>query len=283
MTAPSRRLARTGHPPDHTVTAHMKGNVLIIADGWVVRPRTVSAPRLRMFCFAYAGGSASVFNAWPDHLPDDIEVCAVQLPGHETRIAEPAYTDISRLVPALAKALDGLLHDLPFVTFGHSMGATVSFELVRYLRSIGAPQPRLMFIAGRRPPHIDSPDVIIHDLPDQQLIQAVAQLNGTPQEFLREKDLLRLILPMLRADFAVIERYRHEPGPPLDMPLVALTGAGDVRVSRDVAAQWAQYTANSFTLRILPGDHFFLRSAMEQLLAEITHHLALPRDGAARS
>lgn len=242
-----------------------------------MKPRTVPAPRLRLFCFAYAGGSASVFNAWPEHLPGDVEVCAIQLPGREARLAQPAHTDISMLVPELARSLDGLLHDLPYVTFGHSMGATVSFELVRHLRDVGAPQPRLMFVAGRRPPHVDRPDVIIHDLPDRQFAHAVAQLNGTPQEFLREQELLDLVLPMLRADFTLVERYRHEPGPPLDVPMVAFTGAGDVRVPREIAAQWARYTGKSFALRVLPGDHFFLRSAAEQLLAEITHHLAALR------
>src|SRR3954464_3266849 len=50
-------------------------------DAWIVRYRPNDQARLRLFCFPYAGGRASVFRSWLDALPADIELCCIQLPG----------------------------------------------------------------------------------------------------------------------------------------------------------------------------------------------------------
>src|SRR5690242_16395324 len=66
------------------------------SDPWVIRYRQNPQAHLRLFCFSYAGGGASVFRSWGEALPSEVEVCAIQLPGREYRIGEPAY---KRLVP----------------------------------------------------------------------------------------------------------------------------------------------------------------------------------------
>ena len=90
---------------------------------WAVCYRkTGIEPSLRLFCLPYAGGSASVFRDWPDRLPKSVEVCAIQLPGRETRLSEPAFTRLHPLVQELAQALLPSL-DRPFAFFGYSVGA----------------------------------------------------------------------------------------------------------------------------------------------------------------
>ncbi len=115
---------------------------------WLIRNRRDSDARLRLFCFSYAGGGASVFRLWAAGLPKGVEVCAVQLPGRENRIAEPLISSIDELTPLLCDAL--LQHcDLPFVFFGHSTGALTAFELSRELRRRKAPLPlRLLYRAA---------------------------------------------------------------------------------------------------------------------------------------
>ena len=112
------------------------------SDPWVIRYRQNAQACLRLFCFSYAGGGASVFRSWADFLPRDVEVCAIQLPGREYRIGEPAYR---RLVPLVQDLSDAILPhlDRPFAFFGHSMGALVSFELARHLRRTQKRQPVL--------------------------------------------------------------------------------------------------------------------------------------------
>ncbi|MFF0087446.1 thioesterase II family protein [Streptomyces canus] len=250
---------------------------------WIVRRRELPAPRLRMICFAYAGGSASVFHSWQGLLPADVEVCAVQLPGHETRMAETPLRRMDDLVPPLTRELAEVVADVPFVTFGHSLGAAVSFEFVRRLRANGGPSPEQMFVSGRRPPHIRVRERTVHDLPEDEFVAVLTRLNGTPREVLERPEVLELVLPMVRADFELSETYRYRPGLPLDCPVTAFAGLSDLGVPLADVADWARHTTGAFTLRTLPGDHFFLRSAQDRLLADIRQQLAVPRAGVARA
>ncbi|MCA2218370.1 thioesterase domain-containing protein [Jidongwangia harbinensis] len=235
---------------------------------WLVRWRQPAAPRVRMFCFSYAGGGASVYRSWPESLPGWVDVCAVQLPGRESRLSEPPYGDMDALVGPLADALDASL-DLPYVTFGHSLGALVSFELARHLRRTGRPLPRHMFVSGRRAPQLVDRDWPIHRLPTPELLAAIQHLNGTPPEVFAHPELVELAVPLLRADFAISETYRYRPEPPLSVPMTAFGGWADGGVTHDDLNDWAVQVDGPFRQRMLPGDHFFLRPQAAQVHAEV--------------
>jgi surfactin synthase thioesterase subunit len=230
-------------------------------------------PRLRLFCFPYAGGGASVFHGWRGQLPHDVEVCAIQLPGRESRMPETPYDSLPDLVPPLSAAIEPLL-DRPYLTFGHSLGALVSFELARYLRRAGAPAPDHMFVSASAAPQVGRDDEVIHRLPDDEFLAAVERLNGIAPEILALPDLLELLLPLLRADCTVSEVYRYLPEPPLSCPMTAFHGVADPSVRRDDMAAWAGQTTGPFRLREMPGDHFYLRAERGRLLADITSVLA---------
>ena len=70
---------------------------------------------------------------WARELAPAIDVCAVQLPGRENRLREPAYSRFPDLIAATFEALLPYL-DVPFALFGHSMGALVAFPEVRFAR-----------------------------------------------------------------------------------------------------------------------------------------------------
>ena len=124
---------------------------------WLVCPQQRSHPQLRLFCFAYAGGSAWIFRPWAKQLPTtNIEICAIELPGRGKRLVEPALTDLATIVESLGPQLLPLL-DLPFAFFGHSMGALVAFELCRWLRSAVQLAPKHVWISAARAPHLPIP------------------------------------------------------------------------------------------------------------------------------
>src|SRR5438046_5889801 len=121
---------------------------------WIVRTRTKSQPHLRLFCFPYAGGGASIFRPWvdtPSILPAEVDICPVYLPGRESRLREPLFTRLPPLIEALSHALEPFL-GLPFAFFGHSMGALISFELARHLRRIHHPGPAHLLISSHPAP-----------------------------------------------------------------------------------------------------------------------------------
>ena len=243
-----------------------------MAGSWIAGGERKPHARLRLFCFPYAGGAASVFRDWSDGLPADVEVCPVQFPGRGTRLMEPAYSQLPLLVGALAEALLPLL-DRPFAFFGHSLGSLVSFELARSLQTKHKMRPiRLIVSAGPAPqiPHRGQP---IHTLPEEEFSAELRRLSGTPEDLLNHKELMDIVLPSLRADFALFESYQYSWGPPLNCPISTYGGLSDQRVSHRDLEAWRDQTLASFSIRMFPGDHFYLKTTQTLLLQALTREL----------
>ncbi len=239
---------------------------------WFAVPRPVLQPSLRLFCFPFAGGGARVYSTWPDHLPREVELCAVQLPGRERRFNESPYSRLTDLVRDLAPVL--VPHtDVPYAFFGHSMGALVAFTLARELRRMNVPGPELLMVSGSRAPQRPDPDPPIHALPDDEFLLELRELNGTPEEVLRNDELLQLLLPVLRADFAACETYEYVPEAPLSCPIVAFGGIDDAEVPQEAVAAWSEQTTRACSLQMFPGDHFYLLDQSAVLLQEISRQL----------
>ncbi|MEH2041214.1 thioesterase II family protein [Nostoc sp.] len=229
-------------------------------NSWVRCPKPNPQARLRLFCFPYAGGSVSIFRTWSEEvLPVEIEVCPIQLPGRESRLQEPPFTQLSRLLETLAQVMHPYLN-MPFAFFGHSMGALISFELARQLRRQYSLNPVHLFVSGRAAPQIPISDSSIHQLPESEFIEKLRYLNGTPESVLKNPELMHLLLPILRADFAVCETYVYSNEEPLDCPISTFGGLQDDEVSYEDIAAWRELTNSSCTLRMFPGNHFFLHS-----------------------
>jgi len=207
-----------------------------------------------------------------------VEVYAIQLPGREGRLVEEPFKSLSQLIEVLGPVLLSSL-DRPFVFFGHSLGASVGFELARWLRRHYQMMPAILFVAGRRAPHLLETDPPIHDLPDKEFLEELRTLKGTPPEVLTNPELMQLIRPMLSADFAMSHNYEYVPEPPLECPIIAFGGLEDKDVTKDYLDGWREHTSASFTLRMLPGDHFFLHTSQPTMLHMLAKDL-LPVMGA---
>jgi medium-chain acyl-[acyl-carrier-protein] hydrolase len=241
-------------------------------DAWVTCPSPKPQARLRLFCFPYAGGSASLFRTWADDLPPEVEVCPIQLPGRESRFREPCYTRLLPLVQTLGEVLWPYL-TLPFAFLGHSMGALISFELTRYLRRRAGPLPAHLFVSAHRAPQLPDRQPPIHDLPDAVFLEELRRLNGISSEVLENAELMELLFPLLRADFAVAETYEYQEDSPLPCPISAFGGLEDEEVNQDEVAAWREQTRTTFTSHMTPGDHFFLFKHRATLLPLIAQEL----------
>lgn len=234
-------------------------------DPWIHPVRRHSASRLRLFCFPYAGGGTAWLRAWADALPS-VEVCAVRLPGRETRLREPPFRRLRLLVDALVPSLMPWL-DMPYALAGHSLGALLAFETARALRRAGARTPERLILLGRGAPDRRSRLPQLHTLPDRDFLAAVqSRYGGIPQAVLAEPELVEMILPILRADFELLDTYALAPEPPLDCPLFVYGGAQDSLIREEDLAAWRQHTSSDFSLRLLPGGHFFPQSPASGLL-----------------
>lgn len=189
------------------------------------------------------------------------------------RLSEPPFTKVEPLIESLTPALRPFL-DKPFALFGHSMGGLICFELARALRLRFGLKPEGLFLAGRQAPPIPDRTAARYDLPGPEFIEQLRNLNGTPPEILEQPELMRLLVPLLRAEFELCQTYVYKPGPPLDCPISVFGGLEDGEVSYEELESWRPYTTAAFSLRMLPGDHFFVQTSQSLLLKMISEDLS---------
>lgn len=230
---------------------------------WLRRFHPAPSAAARLVCFPHAGGSASWFHPVSRALSPSAEVLAVQYPGRQDRRGEPLVDDLFVLADQLADVLAGEPGPLAF--FGHSMGASLAFEVARRLEPRGT---RLLglFVSGRRAPSAPR-DERVHEQDDEGLLAEVRRLSGTDSQVLADDEIVRMVLPALRNDYRAAEIYRYRPGPDVSCPIVALIGEDDPKVTEAEALQWATHTSGAFELKTFPGGHFYLTE----------HHAAVNR------
>ncbi|MBD2568834.1 thioesterase II family protein [Anabaena lutea] len=241
-------------------------------NSWVTCPQPNPQAKIRLFCLPYAGGSAMVFRNWADDLPSTIEVCPLELPGRGRQMNLPPYTKMQPLVREIAQNLIPYL-DKPFAIFGHSMGGLVSFELTRLLRSDYNLTPIHLFISARNAPQVPPTKRPIYNLPDAEFWQEIRNFNGTPDDVIENQDIIQLFLPILRADFTVLDTYIYTNQLPLDCPISVFGGLQDKEFTDYELEAWKEQTSAAFSLQMLAGNHFFIRSNQNLLLRSISQQL----------
>jgi surfactin synthase thioesterase subunit len=226
-----------------------------------------SGPRL--LCFPHAGGSAPFYFEFAKALSSHVEVLAMQYPARQDRRKEQHFGTIPELADQVVDVI-GSVADRPFALFGHSMGGTVAFEVARRLEQGAGDPPVALFVSSRLPPSVNH-DYQVYKRADNGLIEEIKLLSGTDSRLLLDDEILRMVLPTVRADYRAIETYRYEPGPLLAASLTALIGNADPRGTPSEMSEWAKYTTGSFDLHVFDGGHFYLndcRADVERIVIE---------------
>lgn len=239
---------------------------------WISRSHPVSEPRMRLFTFHYAGGSRAMYSDWWKDLPEDIEICSVQLPGRENRGTETPYRDFFPLIQSLSKAIAPFL-DRPYATFGHCMGGLTSFELIRQLRRVDQPLPEQMFISAFIGPHIKNPESRILRIGDEMIDDFFEILGGTPDEILENLGLMNMNRPILEADNNLLKAYGYIDDEPFDFPISLFGGTNDKLIHIDEMERWKELTSKHFEINMFPGDHFYIFSHRPWLMKALRKRL----------
>ncbi|GHH38856.1 thioesterase II family protein [Lentzea cavernae] len=226
----------------------------------------------RLFCFPHAGASAAVYAGWRGTGGDDLTILPVQLPGRAARGRETPHHDPDALADDV---IGGLGPELTgdYALFGHSVGALVAYLVARRIVERGGPPPRHLFVSGRPAPQLPNTRRELRALPTDDLVQELRALGGLPDVLLKERSLLEMFLPLLRADLTVNETYRHVPGPPLPFPLTVLGGIGDPRADEAELAAWQELSADS-ALFTYPGGHFYLDTRVQEVVEVVRTRLS---------
>lgn len=236
-------------------------------------PKIKSNASLRLICFPYAGGSSATFMSWSSLLPADVELAVVQLPGRGVRLVETPYQAMDELVQNLLVAFEKLSHK-PFIFYGHSMGARVAYELMLKLHRFQYRLPVHFVASGSVAPFVPREDQT-YNLPDDQFIEKLNRLNGTPKEVLSNPELIQLMLPALRADFRIIDTYCNKQKLVTPTKLSVLAGDKDEEVEQKELEGWFQLFESNTGIDWIPGDHFFVDKNRTDTLKVVNNILKL--------
>jgi medium-chain acyl-[acyl-carrier-protein] hydrolase len=213
---------------------------------------------LRLFALPFAGGGAANYFRWRPVMRPAIDVVPIALAGREARIHEPPLRDLRALVGEVADAVEPVI-DQPYALAGHSMGAWLALELARELRRRGARSPATLIVAASPAPHRSRSTDMLHRLPDDEFVAEMSRrFDGIPPAIRSNAELLKLLLPAMRADMELLETYEYVDEPPLATDILALGGTEDRAVSATALAEWRVHTTGQFATRLFPGGHFFL-------------------------
>lgn len=240
---------------------------------WIRRYHPADPGAVRLLCLPHAGGSASFYHPVSQALAPGVEVLAVQYPGRQDRRQEPCAESIPELADRLLPAVLADEGTGPLALFGHSMGASLAFELAGLLEQAGV-APVMLFASGRRAPSRHQIEEGVHTRGDQALIAEVKRLSGTDSRILGDDEMLQLILPALRADYRAAELYRPERFHQVATPVTALIGDSDPKAPLDAVAAWEEHTTGGFRQEVYPGGHFYLVAEAARVIREISTTLA---------
>jgi medium-chain acyl-[acyl-carrier-protein] hydrolase len=221
------------------------------------KPSPAGIVGLRVFAFPHAGGSASLFAGWQHRMPAGIEIVGVTPPGHGVRLSEPRFRRLLPLVRALTEEIQPLL-DRPFAFVGYSMGALVAFEVCRELRRRQAPLPLHLSVYGASAPDFSMLDGGIHDLPDEEFRARLKAFGGMPESVLGNRELMQLVMPILRADFEALGTYEFREEPPLPVAVCAVGASDDRHTTETSIRAWQRHTSVAFRRELMRGDHGFV-------------------------
>jgi acyl transferase domain-containing protein/NADPH:quinone reductase-like Zn-dependent oxidoreductase/surfactin synthase thioesterase subunit/NAD(P)-dependent dehydrogenase (short-subunit alcohol dehydrogenase family)/SAM-dependent methyltransferase/aryl carrier-like protein len=260
----------------------VEGEVKSELDKWIIRTKKVENPRLRLYCLPYFAGGASIFNSWHEFLPDDIEVCAIQLPGREERGNEKPFDNVFELVAKLTEVMEPLL-TAPCAFYAHSSGAGVALELARYLRKNFDVTPTRFMVGGWRAPHLESPFHFLNAIDENEVykeknipnIKSHLRSLEIPDSVIENDAIFNEMLPSLRADILLGKKYKYYEDAPLGCPLTAFAGKNDTVFSEAQIQEWRLHTSNDFKFEVVEGSHLFCRDNKEELLKIVSENLSV--------
>jgi amino acid adenylation domain-containing protein len=251
------------------------GTRALIAPGtpWlqVLRPAPRGALRARIFCFPGMGGAASAHLPLVEHLPEGVELIAIQLPGRAGRKHEPAITDMDVLADEVAAAVLSAASaeagaSVPVILYGYSQGAWLTLETAYRLQKRAGTMPIKMVIATALPPTAPlTPGLArLSATTDTWLTAPLHELKPLfqgvlPDSLLANHELLGDYLSVASDDLLLAQNYKLElAGRALDrleIPIVIVSAKADPIVPEDTMESWRDLAAGEFVRRSIEGTH----------------------------
>ncbi|BDB41666.1 MULTISPECIES: thioesterase II family protein [Mycobacterium] len=238
--------------------------------GWIRqfhKPESPGSPTLLVF--PHAGAGASAYRAFSKALSSKFDVIVFQYPGRQDRAAEPPLGSLPEIAAGAFEEFARSDHNrgVPVAAFGHSMGGWVAFEFARIAEANGVDVAHLTVSAAVAP--CNAANKPSHPETDEEILTHLAALEGTNSDVFGNRDLMRLALPVIKADYRACDAYACDEDVRISAPIHALGGDQDPIVTLGDLYGWGKHT-DSVEVTMFDGGHFFLNEhteAIAELLA----------------
>lgn len=235
--------------------------------------RAIDQKKLNLFCLPYAGGGSAIFHDWKEYLKDVATVKPLLLPGRERRINEIPPDNTQDLALNIFQEMSLGLEE-PWAIFGHSMGASLAWEIAVIADKHNHIQnPKLLITSGRASPDLERLKKPIHSLPNGEFIEKLKELGGTPKAVLDNQEMMDLLLPILRGDFKRSETWEPTSHILQSTPILSFGGTKDDESTLNRITPWASYTKSWHKNCLIPGGHFYISEQRALLLAKLKESL----------
>ncbi|MFJ5557175.1 thioesterase II family protein [Streptomyces sp. NPDC093250] len=238
---------------------------------WFRRYSATGTPRRRLVLLPHAGGSASFFHTWGRAFDGETDVLVAKYPGRHQRLGDPCIDSMEVLADQVTAALLPFT-DLPVTLFGHSMGASLAYEVALRLEERHGIRPATLHVSSRKAPHRLTPRDL-HRQGDDALIAELRRLGGTDTALLDDPDIRKLVLPAVRADFTIVGTYGPRTPTPVCCPVHAWIGDADQSTAVGEMDAWGDVAPGGFRLRVLPGGHFYLVEQYDAVVRGISEQM----------
>lgn len=233
--------------------------------------------KLKLFCLPYAGGSAGIYNQWKKNLHQSIQLYPVELSGRGKRFSEGHYLTFDDALNDVCNIVSKELDGTPYIFFGHSMGSLLVYETILRLKKSNFQTPVHAFFSGKCPPHIRDKEKTLHKLPGEELIAEIKKYGGTSPAFFECQELLDIFIPVIRADYRILETWDHYSKLNVfDFNITALGGTEDTIVPINDLIEWKKYTSRQCRIYEFEGGHFFIHEKgpeIASIINETVHEL----------
>lgn len=231
--------------------------------------------QIKLFCLPHAGGFAMYYNQWKRYVDKSIKIIPVELTGRGRRIKEPFYNNFNEAVSDLFNEINMELDGSEFAFFGHSMGSTLAYELTYKIKEMKNQEPINLFLSGRYPPHIRKNKDKLHLLSDKDFTKEIIKYGGMPAEVVKEKKLMEMVIPILKADFKILDSYEYtKKDNKLNCEISVLVGKDDNGAKIEELKEWNEHTNSGCNIFQFDGGHFYVNDNIEKITNIINWKLA---------
>ena len=218
-----------------------------------------------VYCLPFAGGNTLSYRSFQNYLSEPLRLCPIELPGRGRRITEPLLTDLEAMAQDILQQIADELPGKKYALYGHSMGALLAYLLTKHILFAGLPAPAHLFCSGRQAPSVSHKRTSTYQLPKQRFFLTIKELGGFSEELLANAEFMDFVEPILRADFQAVETYKHQPVPPLNIPITLLAGEEDQKTPYENLLPWQEETNYPINIEEFSGGHFFLFDHIPQI------------------